>query len=112
MSQMLKTLREGRGLSFDELSAAVGRSKTYLWGLESGKFTNPSTKVCTSLANFYDIPVSSLLDGTARGNAAEEIITWEALGERARVLTQRQLRIVEAVVDGLRGAPVAPREYR
>ena len=105
LARSLTRLREAKGLTFDALAEATGVSRTYLWGMENGRFENPSRRICTLLATFYDIPVSTLLDDTDSANEHDSVVTWESIGEKAQALTQKQLRIVDAVVDGLRGVP-------
>lgn len=104
LGRILKQLRESRGLTFDALSAACGVSRTYLWGLERGRFDNPSRRICTRIAVFYDVPVSTLLDEADGPDGSNGIVTWETISKKAETLTQSQLKIVDAVVDGLRGA--------
>lgn len=61
LGQRLRRLRTHKGLSLDELAAATGVSKPYLWRLETSPDINPSVDVVQKLAGGLGITVSELL---------------------------------------------------
>lgn len=60
VAENLKTLRQSRGLSLDQLAAQTGLSRTVLGQLELGK-TSPSVGMVWRIAQAFDVHFSALL---------------------------------------------------
>jgi XRE family transcriptional regulator of biofilm formation len=58
---MLKTLREQKGLTQDELAKRAKLKKPYISQLENGVRTNPSLPALRRLAKALGVPVTELL---------------------------------------------------
>lgn len=58
--QVVKRLREKKGLSYHQLAAKTGISASYLLRLENGDRRSPSLKVAFSLANFLGMSIEQL----------------------------------------------------
>lgn len=58
---MLKTLREGKGLSQVDLAKKASVGRTYIVKLESGDKKNPSLDTLKKLAKALGVPVTELL---------------------------------------------------
>jgi transcriptional regulator with XRE-family HTH domain len=69
LGSILKTKREGRGLSFREAAKLTGISTPNLWVLESGKNTNPTTATLAALSAAYGVSASTLLKAAMEDNA-------------------------------------------
>jgi len=61
LSRVIKTLRQGKGLSQKELADQVGVTDAYITMLESGKRKNPSLDIQRKLAKALGVPVTELL---------------------------------------------------
>jgi XRE family transcriptional regulator, master regulator for biofilm formation len=59
---VLRTLREQRGLTQDQVASRAGVTKPYLSQLESGARKNPSLPVLKRLAKALGVPVTELLE--------------------------------------------------
>jgi transcriptional regulator with XRE-family HTH domain len=81
ISQRLKQLRDKKGLSVAELSAAAGVSKPYIWQIESGRRQNPSADKLQKLAAALGTTVADLIGAPAG-------IPEEALGEAPESLRE------------------------
>jgi len=61
--QKLKSLREERGESLQQVADGVGVSRTHIWELESGnKKLNPSFDLVRKLAEHFDVTIEYLMD--------------------------------------------------
>ena len=60
----LKEIREKKGLTVDEVSAATGLSKQMLWNYESGR-RNPTPEQLCVIADFLDVSLDMLEIGRA-----------------------------------------------
>ena len=58
---MLKTLREGKGLTQVDLAHKAKVERTYIVKLESGDKKNPSLDILKKLAKALGVPVTELL---------------------------------------------------
>lgn len=63
LADRLRSLREAKGMSLDELAAKAKMSKTYLWELERDKAgtKKPSADVLLRLANALSTTIADLL---------------------------------------------------
>jgi transcriptional regulator with XRE-family HTH domain len=59
---VLRTLREQKGLTQDQVAKRAGVTKPYLSQLESGARKNPSLPVLKRLAKALGVPVTALLE--------------------------------------------------
>ena len=72
LSHVLKTLREAKGLTQEELAKRTGVTREYLTMLESGARRNPSLAVLQRLAKALGVSVAELLEkGRARRQPRE-----------------------------------------
>lgn len=60
-ADLLRALRLGRGLELDALAAAVGIDKRTLSSWESGDLCDPRVGKLLALADFYEVPITTLL---------------------------------------------------
>jgi transcriptional regulator with XRE-family HTH domain len=63
LSQMLRKLREARGLSQAQLSRAAKVPQSYISELEAGEKKKPSVEVLGRLATKLGVPLRSLMEG-------------------------------------------------
>jgi transcriptional regulator with XRE-family HTH domain len=61
LGPMLKTLREEKGLTQDELAKKAQLTKPYISQLENGIRNNPSMSTLQRLAKALGVPVAELL---------------------------------------------------
>ena len=61
LADILRILKEERGVSLSKIQIETGLSKSYLSRLANGSRNNPSLQVLSQLAEFFDTDVSSLL---------------------------------------------------
>src|SRR5690348_13097397 len=69
-SQLLRQLREARGLSLRQLENVTGVSNAYLSQIESGRVGPPSPRIIEKLASALDHPYVDLM--RAAGHLREE----------------------------------------
>lgn len=62
LSIKLKFLRKGRKKTLDEVAKSCEFSKTTLHDLESGKESNPTLRIISSLAKYYGLSIDSFVD--------------------------------------------------
>ncbi len=62
LSQMLRTLREEKGWTQEELAEKASVERSYLTKLETGDKVNPSLAVLKRLAKSLRVPVTELLE--------------------------------------------------
>jgi transcriptional regulator with XRE-family HTH domain len=62
LAQKLKSLRDERGESLQEVADLVGVSKAHIWELETGKSSNPGLQVLRGLASHFEVSVAFLAD--------------------------------------------------
>jgi|SRR5690625_4214524 len=81
--QVVKRLREKKGLSYHQLAAKTGISASYLLRLENGDRRSPSLKVAFSLANFLDMSIEQLKESVnvttyedSKGVKFEELLLY------------------------------------
>lgn len=65
---LLNGSRKAMGKSLDEMAAALGMSKTHLWGLEHGRHA-PSLIVAGRLAKAYHLTIMKLYDALMQDEA-------------------------------------------
>jgi len=61
LGDLLRTLREERGMSLFELEKASGVGRGYIWELEKEAKDNPSIDILQKIARGLDVPVSKLI---------------------------------------------------
>ncbi|NUM55793.1 MAG: helix-turn-helix transcriptional regulator [Candidatus Hydrogenedentes bacterium] len=61
LAEKVKSLREARRLSVEELAESSGISKPYIWQIESGRRANPTGEVLRKLAAALGTTVSDLV---------------------------------------------------
>ncbi|KAF0146057.1 MAG: hypothetical protein FD156_425 [Nitrospirae bacterium] len=62
LAEELKSVRKVKGVSLREVEKATEISNAYLSQLERGEATNPSPNILYKLAEYYEIPYSSLME--------------------------------------------------
>ena len=92
LGDMLKKLRESRGLSLNALAQKLKVSTSYLWRLENGLSSNPSRNFCKKVAAFFGKDPAIFLRG---GNEEEtETVTDEAIQAVTARLSNRERRLL------------------
>ncbi|HVR70280.1 MAG TPA: helix-turn-helix transcriptional regulator [Vicinamibacteria bacterium] len=95
LGERLRELRVRRGLSLDDLAAAAGISRAYLWKLEKKPDSNPSLELLEKLANGLGTTVGRLLPGGVSSGDQRDVALPPSLVE-----CQKQYRLkVEDVQD-------------
>lgn len=61
VGEMVRRLRQSKGLSLTAVAKKAGISKAYLSQLENDPTKNPSAEVVLQLANALDVPITELL---------------------------------------------------
>lgn len=74
LGQKIKRLRKSKHLSLDKLAQLTKTSKSYLWEIEEGRTTNPSSTKLSCIAIHLDTTIGVLL-----GQEKESIISQEQL---------------------------------
>lgn len=62
LGKKVRELRKAKKLSQRDVSLETGLTERTLYNIESGASTNPTLKTIKVLADFYDVPVSELLE--------------------------------------------------
>jgi transcriptional regulator with XRE-family HTH domain len=68
VSETVKALREGRGLSQANLSKAIGFTPVYMYEIERGRKIPTDGEVFFKLAQFYKVPFTPLLKAAFNEN--------------------------------------------
>ena len=64
-SQRLRTLRDQRKWSLEDMARAVGSTKSYVWDLENKPNVKPSAELVQRLAAALEVTIEELLTGAA-----------------------------------------------
>lgn len=71
-SKRIKELRTKKGMTLDELAAATGSSKSYIWELENKNPPRPSAEKLSEIAGVLDVTIDYLIGREATLEAAED----------------------------------------
>jgi transcriptional regulator with XRE-family HTH domain len=97
----LRKFRMARNLSLQKLADAVGASKAHIYELETGRSSNPSLTLLTSLSRELDVPIKDLIGESAQvveGETPELVPLFREL----RGLEVDDLEIIRALTQKLR----------
>jgi len=61
LGELIRALREERGMSLGDLERASGVGKGYLWELETETKANPSVDILQKIARAFEVPASRLI---------------------------------------------------
>ncbi|HHV93565.1 MAG TPA: helix-turn-helix transcriptional regulator [Firmicutes bacterium] len=88
LGERIRTFREKRGLTLQEVASRSGLSRSYLSEIENGK-KQPSVKTLEALAAALNVALDALLP--EEGMQAEaETLTGDSLGDRLRLARERK----------------------
>lgn len=103
-AEVLRELREKRGLSLNETAKQMGLTPSYLSLLENGKRQNPGTDVIEKILAFYEITVDTILHGSVENVVDLEAMLWQAdlIRIDGRVIDVRDDRVVDRLILALK----------
>ncbi|MBX9934654.1 helix-turn-helix transcriptional regulator [Methylorubrum populi] len=98
----IKELRNAKRMTLDQLAAATGSSKSYVWELENKNPPRPSADKLFAIATALGVTVDYLLgsDSQSLGDAQDQAFFREYSGMNAD--TKRQLREIAKTLGGKR----------
>ncbi|MDE0925060.1 helix-turn-helix domain-containing protein [Aurantimonas coralicida] len=98
----IKKLRTAKRMTLDQLAAATGSSKSYVWELENKNPPRPSAEKLAAIAAALDVTVDYLLgsDSQSLGDAQDQAFFREYSGMNPD--TKRQLREIAKTLGGKR----------
>lgn len=70
----LNDLRMKKKKSLQEVADAVGVSKTHIWELEKGRSQNPSLEILTELADYFEVPIRTLVGEDFESSEDEQLV--------------------------------------
>lgn len=88
----LRRLRTQKGLSLDELAAATGISKAYLWKLERKPDVNPSIEIAQKLAEALGTTVGTLVPSADSKAQMPEIPESLSAAKKRFKMTDQEVR--------------------
>lgn len=95
----LRELRMKKGKSLQEVADAVGVSKTHVWELEKGRTENPSLEMLTKLADYFKVPIRSLMGEDFESSEDERLVRmFRQVGE----LSDPERDILDDMIQSLR----------
>lgn len=95
----LRELRMKKGKSLQEVADAVGVSKTHVWELEKGRTENPSLEMLTKLADYFKVPIRSLMGEDFESAEDERLVRmFRQVGE----LSEDEREILDDMIQSLR----------
>ncbi|MCP4654832.1 MAG: helix-turn-helix transcriptional regulator [bacterium] len=107
----LRRLRTQKGLSLDELAAATGISKAYLWKLERKPDVNPSIEIAQKLAAALGTTVGTLVPAAAGRDTGRSEIP-ESLKEAKRLFRMSEQDVQDLADIRFRGGhPMTSEEW-
>jgi transcriptional regulator with XRE-family HTH domain len=101
LGDKIRALRKEKQLTLDELAAAAGISKSYLWELENRPSPKPSAEKLDALAKVLGKPVSYFLD--EGGTTPEEEYEHEAFFRNYKELEPEDRDRVRMIVESFKG---------
>ncbi|WP_082772831.1 helix-turn-helix transcriptional regulator [Methylobacterium sp. CCH5-D2] len=98
----IKELRIAKRMTLDQLAAATGSSKSYVWELENKNPPRPSAEKLSAIATALEVTVDYLLgsDSQSLGDAQDQAFFREYSGMNPD--TKRQLREIAKTLGGKR----------
>ena len=95
----IRELRMKKGKSLQEVADAVGVSKTHVWELEKGRTENPSLEMLTKLADYFEVPIRSLMGEDFESAEDERLVRmFRQVGE----LSEDEREILDDMIQSLR----------
>lgn len=79
LGQRLRTLRQQRSLTSQEVADAVGTTQSHLCAIETGRTASPRYQLLKALAEFFEMSISELVGDTRRpaeSVEAQQISYW------------------------------------
>ena len=73
LGEKIRSLRQSKGMTLDQLGQAAGSSKSYVWELENRDPPRPSAEKLHKIAEALDVTVEYLLDEQAEGAPSEDV---------------------------------------
>lgn len=99
LGDKIRRLRKKKGLTLDQLGAACGSSKSYVWELENKEQTpRPSADKLQAIADALGVTVAFLIDPAESGPASEGVLE-EAFFRNYRKLDDTTKERVRQLVE-------------
>jgi len=100
LKDRVKELREGLGMSLQELADAVGASKAHIWDLEQGRSTNPSIELLKKLADKLKVSVADLVGENPTGKSEDARVV--GMFRELKELSTTDLDMIQQMVERLK----------
>ena len=94
--ESMKTMRQAKGLSVDELAEKTGMSKNMIWSYESGR-REPTASACVLIADALDCSLDMLIRGKEKDRPEER--SKEGLMKLFDSMSLPELRLAQALVS-------------
>jgi transcriptional regulator with XRE-family HTH domain len=115
LGELLRQLRNGKGVSLRTVEKETGVSNAYLSQLESGKAEQPSPHILHKLAGYYGVHYSRLMEAAGYLKPREENMPMATNSIQAALmevgLDQEQQQMVVKLIDFLRQEGTATSRY-
>lgn len=99
--EKLRKVRTARKKTLEELAAAIGSSKAYVWQLENKKNAKPSAELLLKIANFLGESPDYFLDDCADEPSESQV--EDAFFRKFKKLSESDKRYIDRIVSGLDG---------
>ena len=93
IGQFLKELRKEKGITQEKLAVMVNVSNRSISRWENGK-TLPDFDLLIELANYYEVSIDEILDGSRKG---EEVMEKETLNKVAEYTNDEKRRLLNMI---------------
>lgn len=97
--EKLRGMRVAKRRTLEELAAAVGSSKAYIWQLENKKNAKPSADLLLKIAKYFGEPPEFFLDDSIVEPAENHV--EDAFFRKYRNLSDSDKRAIERIVSKL-----------
>ena len=94
----LKTIRESKGISADEIADRTGLTKLKIWNYESGR-NQPDPEALCKIADVLDVSLDMLVRGKEKDRPAGRSLTEVAKGFKA--LSDEHLEMMIATANAV-----------
>lgn len=96
--EKLRNVRTAKRTTLEELAAAIGSSKAYVWQLENKKNAKPSAELLLKIANYFAVSPDFFLDDTKDEPSDSHL--EDAFFRKFQKLSANDKRTIERIVAG------------
>ena len=96
----LREARKAKGLTLDQLGAAIGSSKAYVWQLENKEVASPTGDLLMKLCSTLDKEPSFFIG--SENKAADELAAKEILFRKFQSLTESDQKNIISFMEAMK----------